>query len=84
MRKWSKEIIVGRLRSLDDSNVVLSRPYIRRVDSSFYRAACRYFGSWDNARKAAGNDYIKDLLTRLSPPAKRTLKKAISKKRRNR
>ncbi len=80
VKKWSREIIIEKLKDLDANDVFLSGPYIRRVDPKFYRAACRYFGSWENALKAAGNDYVKDLFTRLSPQAKRTLKKAISKK----
>ena len=56
MKNWSKEIIVEKIKDFDANDVYLSGPYIRRVDPKFYRAAASYFGSWDNALKAAGND----------------------------
>ena len=55
--KWSKEIIINKLKDFDENNVFLSGPYIKHVDPNFYRAVCRYFSSWAKGIEAAGLGY---------------------------
>ncbi len=57
MNKWSKEIIIKKLKDFDDNNIFLSGTYIRRVDPNFYRAVCRYFSNLANGIEAAGLGY---------------------------
>ena len=64
--KWTDELVVDRIRSLQQSGGVnLER--VRREDNRLLMAARHRFGCWENAVKAAGLKYEE---ARLTPPPK--------------
>ncbi len=82
MPKWSRKIIIAKLKDFDANDINLSGSYIRHVDPTFYWTTLLYFSSWDKALNSAGINYKKDLMARLSPEVKKDLKKQIAKFRR--
>lgn len=62
-KKWSRRIILTTIQKLHQDGRKLSCYYMQKHPREFYRAlyftACRYFGNWKDAIKAAGIDYRK-------------------------
>jgi two-component system, response regulator len=56
-KKWSREMIIGRIKELKDQNIALSSRNIFKNHISLYSAACSYFGGWANAVWIAGVNY---------------------------
>lgn len=54
--KWSKERVIERLKELRNE---LGRTPVVKDDRNLMNAARRYFGSWNEAKKAAGLDVYK-------------------------
>jgi hypothetical protein len=55
-RRWSKRTIVAAMQTRHQRGGPLSSTW--REDKQLFRAAVRYFGSWENAMRAAGFDPI--------------------------
>lgn len=57
--KWSKEKIIEKIKDLYQCNTDLSPAYISKTFKTLFSAVIskRYFGSWQEAVKAAGIDY---------------------------
>lgn len=54
--KWSKELILTRIKELSEENIRLVPSVILGLDARLFNAAIqpKYFGSWKNALSAAG------------------------------
>ena len=53
-RRWDRERIKRDIGALWCNGTDLAAPYMRKHHSALYSAACKYFGSWTDARKACG------------------------------
>ncbi|MFP4029659.1 MAG: hypothetical protein ACLFWL_17910 [Candidatus Brocadiia bacterium] len=53
-RRWSKQIIKKEIKNLGKEGEKLAAPAMRKQHSALYSAAVKYFGSWAQARRAAG------------------------------
>jgi hypothetical protein len=58
-RKWSKEMIIERIKVLQNQNVDLSAGHMSKNHVPLFTAASspRYFSHWANAVREAGIDY---------------------------
>lgn len=54
---WSEERIVTNIRQLVEMEESLSSTTVQNGHSALHGAAIRYYGSWENAVRAAGFDY---------------------------
>lgn len=82
--KKDKKTIVEMIQRMDANDFDLSSSYIQKMDPVLYQVACHYFKTWEGALKATGLDYLKDLMTRLSPEAKKALSKGKRKRNKSR
>jgi hypothetical protein len=53
-RRWSKEIIKDEIKGLHKAGEDLAAPNMRKKHSALYSAACKYYGSWTDARRLCG------------------------------
>lgn len=51
--KWNAKIVERWLRKMSEKQIPLNSNYLQKHHDTFYSAATRYFGSWDNALRAA-------------------------------
>ena len=58
-RRWSKELILQRIKELYEHGENLSVHNVQKIDGSLVASARNYFGSWEKALEAAGFDYSK-------------------------
>ena len=57
MKKWNKQKILSKIKSLQKKEIPLNSTYINKHYGSLYGAAFSYFGSWQKAVQACGYDY---------------------------
>ncbi len=55
-RVWSAERVLRRIRELEREGVAINAQSVRKIDQGTIQAARRFWGSWDNALRAAGFD----------------------------
>ena len=53
-RTWSREKVLATICAIDNQGQSLARVW--RTDKPLFQAAVRYFGNWENAMRAAGQD----------------------------
>lgn len=76
-RKWTKEIIISKIRNLKNSGSKLNSNYVQQHYTALYSASCIYFGSWGKAIEATGFDYA-TLKVKRRPPNSLTSKRKIA------
>lgn len=74
---WSRKEITAEIKKRKSQGEKISAAYIARNGTALYRAACKLFGSWKKAVKAAGIDYRSIQLCVPGKWNKRRLLKAI-------
>lgn len=57
-RRWNKDEVIVEILNRKTSGLPLNSLSIRKTDHKLLSAAGRWFGSWENAIKAAGLDYL--------------------------
>lgn len=60
-RKWSKEIVIQKIRGLKKKGERLNSQGIRRKYPTLYGMARKFYGNWESAVQAAGIDYRLEL-----------------------
>jgi hypothetical protein len=63
-KHWSRDEIVERIRGMAARRIALNARAVIQRCSALQQAACRHFGCWDAALKAAGFDCSRIRLTR--------------------
>jgi hypothetical protein len=55
-RPWSTERVIQGIRRRSERRRPLNAGAVRETDSALHLYGCKYFGSWDDALRAAGED----------------------------